>query len=228
MNTRNIRNSIKPPGSESELLENAGKLAGKTVGQIACEAGLQVPAAQTHAKGWVGQLIEIVLGATASSLPEPDFQNIGVELKTLPINHTGRPKESTYVCIVPLTAGKSPLWEDSIVKRKLSRVLWVPVESDASITLTQRRVGSAFIWSPDPQQLAELRSDWQELMDMVCMGELDQISSKQGKILQIRPKAADSAALAKTATATGEPGFTLPRGFYLRASFTHTLIKIHL
>lgn len=171
--------------------------------------------------------MELCLGATASSRPEPDFQYIGIELKTLPINHIGKPKESTYVCTVPLTVEADISWSGSVVKQKLSRVLWVPVEADASIEFAQRRIGSAFLWSPDPQQEADIRTDWQELMDMIHMGEIDKISSQHGKVLQIRPKAANARALTKTATATGESGFTLPRGFYLRASFTHNLLRMY-
>ncbi len=171
--------------------------------------------------------MELCLGATASSRPEPDFQYIGVELKTLPINHIGKPKESTYVCTVPLTVEADISWSGSVVKRKLSRVLWLPVEADASIEFAQRRIGSAFLWSPDPQQEADIRTDWQELMDMIYMGEIDKISSQHGKVLQIRPKAVNARALTKTATATGEPGLTLPRGFYLRTSFTHNLLTMY-
>ncbi|MCH7696936.1 MAG: DNA mismatch repair endonuclease MutH [Proteobacteria bacterium] len=216
-----------PPRSEKTLIDNADRLAGKTLRQIAYEMGLTVPADQSHAKGWIGELMELCLGATASSRPEPDFQYIGVELKTLPINHIGKPKESTYVCTVPLTVEADISWSGSVVKRKLSRVLWLPVEADASIEFAQRRIGSAFLWSPDAQQETDLRTDWQELMDMIHMGEIDKISSQHGKVLQIRPKAVNARALTKTATATGEPGFTLPRGFYLRTSFTHNLLTMY-
>jgi len=214
-----------PPKSEDELLENARALAGKTLRQIAQQLDINIPSNQKHAKGWIGELMEIYLGATASSRPEPDFQFIGVELKTIPINNKGRPKESTFVCTVPLAKMTDMRWDDSNVKRKLSRVLWVPIEADPAIVLPQRRIGSAFIWSPNQQQAADLRADWEELMDMASLGELNQISSHHGKYLQIRPKAANARALVKTANEQGEAGFTLPRGFYLRTSFTTTLLQ---
>ena len=55
-------------------------------------------------------------------MPEPDFQHIGVELKTLPVDQNFRPKESTYVCTVPLIRNAGAIWETSTVKLKLSRV----------------------------------------------------------------------------------------------------------
>ncbi len=214
-----------PPQSESELLSNARGLTGKSLQQLATEIGLQVPSDQKRAKGWTGEMIEIYLGATASSLPEPDFQHIGVELKTIPLNQKGKPKETTFVCTVSLEGNSSDSWENSTVKRKLQRVLWVPVEADPSISLARRRIGNPFIWSPNMQQEIDLRTDWQELVDMIRLGELSTISSKHGACLQIRPKAANSRILSQTTIETGEIGMTLPRGFYLRQTFTHMLLK---
>jgi DNA mismatch repair protein MutH len=214
----------KPPVTEQELLLNAARLTGKSLLQIAGETGLQVPANQKRAKGWVGEIIEIYLGATASSLPEPDFQYLGIELKTLPLDLNGKPKETTFVCSVSLSGNNGSLWKDSPVRRKLARVLWVPVEASARIPLSQRRIGNPFIWSPSASLEAELRLDWQELMDLISMGEIARVDARQGKYLQIRPKAADGKALSRTSTENGEAGLTLPRGFYLRPAFTQKLL----
>ena len=165
------------------------------------------------------------LGASAGNLSEPDFQLIGVELKTLPMGASGKPKESTYVCTVPLTDTAGLTWETSTVKRKLNRVLWLPVEAAPNLPLAQRRFGSAILWSPDARQEAVLRDDWQELTDMIGMGELDRISSHYGRYLQIRPKAANARALGQAYDEEGLPAATLPRGFYLRTSFTRQILE---
>jgi DNA mismatch repair protein MutH len=219
-----MRSVASPPRTEQELLQNAKKLTGKSLLQVASELGLQVPIDQKRAKGWVGEMIEIYLGATAASLPEPDFQNIGVELKTLPLNHLGKPKETTFVCTVSLNGNAGRTWEDSVVRHKLNRVLWVPIEAGVDIALPQRRIGSPFIWSPDADQEAALRIDWQELMDMIAMGEIERINSRQGRYLQIRPKAANASILSQTTMENGENSMTLPRGFYLRTDFTESLL----
>ena len=212
-----------PPLSENELLESASRISGKTLQHIANQQGIETPDNQLHHKGWVGQLLELSLGATASSLPEPDFQHIGVELKTLPLNKNGTPKESTYVCAINLTRIESQ-WEESLVKRKLSRVLWLPIEADPDIPLAARRIGSAILWSPDEEQETTLRRDWEELMDMIATGELEQITAHQGQYLQVRPKAANTKALRNGINDEGEEILTLPRGFYLRTSFTRQIL----
>jgi DNA mismatch repair protein MutH len=213
-----------PPLSENELLESASRISGKTLRQLAQQQDLETPDNQLHHKGWVGQLLELSLGATAGSLPEPDFQHIGVELKTLPLSKNGTPKESTYVCSINLMQIESQ-WETSLVNHKLSRVLWLPVEADPDIPLAARRIGTAILWSPNEEQETTLRRDWEELMDMIATGELEQITAHQGQYLQVRPKAANTKALRKGFNNEGDEILTLPRGFYLRPSLTKQILN---
>ena len=213
-----------PPLSENELLESATRISGKTLQQLAQQQDMETPDNQLHHKGWVGQLLELSLGATAGSLPEPDFQHIGVELKTLPLSKNGTPKESTYVCAINLIQIESQ-WKTSLVNLKLSRVLWLPVEADPDIPLAARRIGTAILWSPNEEQETTLRRDWEELMDMIATGELEQITAHQGQYLQVRPKAANTKVLRKGFNNEGDEILTLPRGFYLRPSLTKQILN---
>jgi DNA mismatch repair protein MutH len=220
--------TIHPPASEAELLQRCHAIAGLTLGELASRQGVTVPDDLRRHKGWVGQLLEQVLGADAQSLAEPDFRAIGVELKTLPIDHNGLPRESTYVCTVPLEEGLEPTWEQSWARRKLSRVLWLPVEADPEIPLAERHVGTALLWSPNAEEDGVLRRDWEELAEMICMGELEQITARMGSVLQIRPKAANSKVRCNTVGGDGEAIRTNPRGYYLRPSFTRGLLERYL
>ena len=151
-----------PPSSIEELMTRASALAGLRLGQLAHQLGVAVPLDLRREKGWVGQLIERALGASAASLAEPDFQLIGVELKTLPLDAHGRPRESIYVCTVPLeTEAMGQRWESSWVRRKLATVLWMPVEGDNAIVIAERRIGNPLLWSPAPAEEALLRNDWE-------------------------------------------------------------------
>lgn len=214
-----------PPASEAELVERARRMAGQTLAEIASGMGLSVPDDLRRNKGWVGQLIELKLGADAASHAEPDFRAIGVELKTLPIDCNGLPRESTYVCTVPMDGAPGINWEASWVRRKLSRVLWVPVEADPAIPLAARRVGSALLWSPNSSEEAQLREDWEELMEMIGMGGVEQLTARLGEVLQIRPKAANSKASCQAVGEDGAPILSNPRGFYLRSTFTRAILK---
>ncbi len=227
MTTPSISFPAPPPKSEAELLARAQSLAGLTLGQLAAIADKPLPASAQSGKGWCGQLLEQFLGASAGARPLPDFTHIGVELKTLPLNAAGLPKESTYVCTVPLKDNRHLHWETSWVRLKLQRVLWLPLEANTIIPFAQRRIGTALLWSPDAEQETRLKQDWEEHMDRICLGQLEAISARDGEVLQIRPKAAHAKVLCKTSGSDGAPTRTLPRGFYLRSHFTRAILQQH-
>ncbi|MGV7092086.1 DNA mismatch repair endonuclease MutH [Siccibacter turicensis] len=216
-----------PPENEAELLLQARRLAGLTLGELAFLAGLTPPADLKRDKGWIGMLLERWLGASAGSKPEQDFAALGIELKTIPIDSLGRPLETTFVCVAPLTGNTGVIWETSHVRHKLQRVLWVPVEGERAIPLAERRVGNPLLWSPDPHEDEQLRRDWEELMDLIVLGQVERITARHGEVLQLRPKAANSKALTEAVGAQGQPILTLPRGFYLKKNFTAALLARH-
>ncbi len=106
-------------------------------------------------------------------------------------------------------------------------MLWIPVEGERTLPLATRRIGSPLLWSPNAEEEAELRRDWEELMDMIVLGEVEQITARHGEVLQIRPKAANSRALTAGTGKDGQPIMTLPRGFYLKKRFTAALLARH-
>lgn len=218
---------VNPPQSTAELLERAQQIAGLRILDLAQACAIPVPPDLRRHKGWLGQLLETCLGASAGSRPEPDFPALQIELKTLPINRYGKPCESTFVCSVPLTGTTLTGWENSWVWLKLQQVLWIPVEADPEIPLAQRHIGSAILWRPNAEQAEVLRQDWEELMDLIYQGELEKISAKHGTYLQIRPKAANARALCDAIDAEGSRFKTLPRGFYLRPQFTAQILASH-
>lgn len=216
-----------PPEDEASLLARAQDLAGLTLGTLAARAGLPMPADLKRDKGWVGMLLEWHLGASAGSKAEQDFAHLGIELKTIPIDAQGKPLETTFVCVAPLTGNSGVTWLTSHVRHKLARVLWIPVEGGREIPLRERRVGAPLLWSPDAEEDEMLRQDWEELMDMIVLGRVEQITARHGAWLQIRPKAANSKALTEGIGDQGQPIMTLPRGFYLKKSFTGPLLARH-
>lgn len=220
--------AINIPQSEQELLERAQQLAGFSLGEIAEQAGIVVPENLNRQKGWIGLLLEQVLGASAGSKPEPDFPHLGIELKSLPINYSGKPLETTFVCVAPLTGLTGITWQQCHLKHKMARVLWVPVVSERTIPIAERIIGTPFIWSPSVEEEGLLAQDWQELTDMIVLGDVENINGKHGQVLQLRPKAANSHAKTQAFNKHGQPFLTLPRGFYLKTAFTQMLLNKHL
>ncbi|HVU04295.1 MAG TPA: DNA mismatch repair endonuclease MutH [Polyangiaceae bacterium] len=213
------------PASEEELLGRAEDLAGRTIGDLCRAAGVEAPADLRRAKGLVGTLVERALGATARSRAAPDFEALGVELKTLPVGSDRAPVESTFVCTIDLVRIGDVEWERSLVRAKLARVLWVPVEGERSLPVAGRRIGTPFLWSPSAEDESALRFDWEELAGIIGRGNVEDVTGHLGRYLQVRPKAANGAARRRGVDAEGAAFAALPRGFYLRTAFTEKLLR---
>ncbi len=213
------------PKTEHELETRVHDVAGQKLSDLAKKIHWPVPENLKHDKGWIGQLLEVHLGASAGNLSEPDFQNIGVELKTIPLTAKHQAKETTYVCTVPLLNHIGLSWEDSCVFSKLSRVLWLPIEANPELSIGERRVGRGFLWSPSESEMENLRNDWEEFMELISLGQVETITAHLGECLQIRPKAANASAITAGIGQNGMRKQTLPRGFYLRTSFTNQILE---
>ncbi|MEZ9278783.1 DNA mismatch repair endonuclease MutH [Vibrio cyclitrophicus] len=219
---------MKPePQTQQELLDRAYTIAGMTFKELSDEAEMVMPSDLKRDKGWVGQLLEWHLGAPAGSKPEQDFAKLGIELKSIPIGYSGKPLETTFVCVAPLMGVQGITWETSHVRNKLSKVLWIPVEGEREIPLAERHVGSPLLWTPSQKEDELLKRDWEELMELIVLGNVEQITARHGEALHLRPKAANSRVLTEAYGASGKPIKTKPRGFYLRTQFTHKLLTAH-
>lgn len=203
---------MAPPRDEAELLARALALRGRPVEPT----GL-------HRKGKVGELVERALGAHGGSTATWDFPDLAVELKTIPVDaRTGMPRESTFVCAVSLADADRAEWATSWARRKLSRVLWVPVAVHED---GQQLIGEARLWSPTPEQERVLAGDFEEILGRAGMGDVEGITARLGRWLQLRPKAAHGGVRTRVPGADGEIVATVPRGFYLRARFTGAILR---
>lgn len=222
-----LNSSLKPDcvHSEAELLARCERIEGLSFLQLSQRIALPIPELATKRKGWAGHAIEVALGTDAGNQSIPDFQYLGIELKTIPFNEHGEPIESTFITSIPLLTIHLQTWETSQCFGKLKRILWVPVEGERSVPFHERRIGRPLLWSPSEEQLGILSHDWNELTSLLTTGCLDEIHAGMGEYLQIRPKAANGKSLCYAFDRQGHKTLTLPRGFYLRRSFTKMILS---
>lgn len=213
----------EPPCSREALLAAAGRLAGRTVGEVAAELSARLPESTLRGKGFVGALVEAALGASAGSRAEPDFPALGIELKTLPMSADGRVLESTFVASIPLTSLAQLDFDASPIGHKLREVLFVPVEGKP-IPFADRRFGTPLLWRFDDTERAILERDYERLALRVSRGELERVSAHEGDAMQVRPKARRGADRRLFFDESGTGHVEQPRGVYLRARFTESVV----
>lgn len=192
------------------------------VRDLADELGRPCPGGGAHTKGRVGELVEVALGASGGSRRAVDFPESGVELKTIPVSAERKPYESTFVCAVSLDEEVD--WAMSWPKAKLSQVLFVPVVGDKTEPLPDRCFGAPVFWQPTPEQDRQLNADYDDIMGLVGVGRIEDVTAHLGRYMQLRPKAKDGSVRTLARGAEGERFGTVPRGFYLRTMFTAALL----
>lgn len=216
---------LSTPNSEEELMDRAYSLAGRTVQELAQQYNIKTPSNSLHAKGWLGVFLEEILGANAGNSPTQDFVDLKIELKSIPIDQELNPYETTYVCIVPLIGCNGQNFFESNFYNKIKKILWIPFDGSKEIPIAEKIFYTPFIWTPNAQELDILKQDWEEHMEKISMGNIENITAKDGIALQIRPKAANGKILTDAIGKDGQLIKTRPRGFYLRTSFTKKILK---
>jgi len=212
------------PRSIDELLGRARSLEGSSLRAVLDALGLVASEDPVRTKGSAGETLERALGATGGSSSVLDFPGLGVELKSIPVTADGTPLESTYVCTLSLADAESQEWSTSWVRQKLARVLFVPLVGEHGARWQERTVGPALLWSPSAAQEDVLRGDFDDVVGLIGIGRIEELTAHRGRWLQVRPKARDGRARTIAWGAAGEAIATVPRGFYLRARFTKAIL----
>ena len=217
---------LPEPHSLSELKERLALIQGRSVAELTSALGLDVPAQRLGSKGYIGELIELYLGAAAQNLSLPDFPHLGIELKTVPIDANFQPRESTFICHAPLNAMRGLNFFDSSLYHKLRLTLYVFILSGRSLPLAQHRVIDYQLHALGGEELAQVQRDFEELMELIAAGKGPQITARVGTIVQMRPKAADGRQVTSVVNVEGGISATRPRGFYLRRAYTQKICAL--
>jgi DNA mismatch repair protein MutH len=208
------------------LLAHARALVGVELGALADALGLPVPVGRVRTKGWSGQVIEHELGVAVGGARGPDFEALGIELKTVPVTPALEPLESTAVCQIDPIAIAGESWETSYARAKLARVLFVALEVPSGArTVADRRVAAVRLWAPAPDEESLLRADFELFVrDYFRRGRAAEITGHLGAALQVRPKGRDATDLRAAYDAAGQPTRVGKMGFYLRPAFVARIL----
>lgn len=215
----------EPPQDRHELCTRLNMINGYSIRELATLANLELPDSSSSGKGFSGQLIEIFLGAHASNLPLPDFIDLNIELKTLPVGTDLMPQESTFLCGVDMNREGFVPFEKSPLYHKLKTILFVLLLAPKGSPIGDRRVIGYFFFAPHGKTLNLMKSDYNELMGLINEGRAQEINATMGNIIQMRPKAASAKEVTIVRDQEGNNVYTRPRGYYLRRSFTKELIE---
>lgn len=210
----------------NDLIKKAKSITGCNIDDVAKKIKYKITKKDEKNKGLIGQIIEKYFGVYSNNKVDCDFPNIGIELKTIPINkYNGFPKENTFVSMAPLTKNTGVLWENSYVCKKLSSVLWIPIENNLKVSLKFRRIGYPKLWIPNKIEQEKLKNDWEELMKIIVCGNIYSITSEYGNIMMLKKKSSNINIYTQAVGINGQKIMVNPLAFYLRKNFTNLILN---
>lgn len=158
-------------------MAHAKKLEGLRFSEISALIGQLDETHRKHTKGVAAKVIETeYFGIPTNSSEAPDFEDLGIELKVSPLRYIERlelytTKERNVIKMVDYNEiANNAKWEQTKVKKKLSRVLFVLYVHDNSVNAWDWKVAKVFLWSPSNQQSKLIQSDYEIMRQNVLAG----------------------------------------------------------
>ncbi len=217
--------------SMDALLRHAWTLEGHTAGELAASLGdhrfNQSP--KPIGKKGVGTLVENYFGKRSDNLREPDFQEFGTELKTLPMKQVGRVakawtvKEPTSITMIDYDAVDKETWRNAYVQRKIARILWVPYEHHPT-DKRKSRFRRAFLWSPPATDHPVFEQDYGAVREYVHQGRAHELSETLSTALAARRKGSKGS----TTSQPHSPKRAKTRAWAFKPSYTRPILSTHV
>ncbi|MEN9993741.1 MAG: hypothetical protein RL762_398 [Bacteroidota bacterium] len=163
-----------------ELRNRAESLKDKFISELK-------PTLDVKDKGAIGKIIEEYgFGVKNNSESRPDFHEIGVELKVVPLKQSQKGlsvKERTKVCLINYNQIVESSWETSHAKHKLDHILFVFYHYNKENHLESQIKDYYFFELKNQLEEPIIQTDWHRTKQIVEDGRAHELSESQNKIL---------------------------------------------
>lgn len=208
--------------SVEELKDRAQALKGKYISELSSTI-------DTKDKGAIGKIIEeFGFGVKNNSDSRPDFYEIGIELKVVPLKTNSKGlsvKERTKICLINYHQIIDSNWENSHAKIKLEQILFVFYEYNSENHLNSRIKDFYFFELKNQLEEPIIKSDWFRTKQYVQEGRAHELSESQNKILAASRSGAGGLDISKHPTQPVDryQQHAPQRSFSLKPSYTNVI-----
>ncbi len=211
------------PSSRESILSYAEQLVGHSLREALGELP-DVIDFSGH-KGAYGTALERhYFGYEPNSRPEPDFAEVGVELKATPLKRVGKrlvAKERLVLGMIDYMSIVSEEWESSSFLSKNSHLLLIFYLHEAGRDPWDYVIKMVRLWDFPEADLEIIRDDWQKIVAKVRDGRAHEISEGDTLYLAACTKGATGE---DRRTQPNSPELAKPRAFSLKASYMNSII----
>ncbi len=135
-------------------------------------------------KGIIGKIIENIFQIKNKNDSDADWNDIGLELKTIPLNKKLNPKELTKICIIKKNNIKVN-WEKSQVYKKIKNILWIPYEGSVKIAISKKRILIPFIYTLTNKEEKIIKNEWEIIIESFLFCNNNNFFIKEGEFLKL-------------------------------------------
>ncbi|NLP52444.1 Sau3AI family type II restriction endonuclease [Bacillus sp. RO1] len=209
-----------------ELMDKAYQAEGKTFGELDNTGRIK----KIKSKGTLGHIIEeSFFGYSVNSIAEPDFVELGVELKVTPIkknkNGTLSSKERLVLNIIDYMKEFELTFETSSFYTKANKMLIMLYQYEKEQSLGDYRILKVFLNEFSEEDLAVIQRDWEIIVTKIKNGEAHLISEADTMYLSACTKGANKDSVRKQPFS---PLKAKQRAFALKASYMTGIIRKQL
>ena len=178
--------------TEKELLSFFRKFKGKNLSELKNLLSDEIDSKINANKGIAGQIFEGLTGRVPNSSPMPDIEELGIDLKVLPLREGLKKnsfvsKERSKLKAVNYKKLLTDKWETAYVRKKIDKILFNVYHHPAGYRfdeLEQLEYIDSFIFNLDERrEQNDIRKDWEKLKNEVCSLKAHNISEKMFKTL---------------------------------------------
>jgi DNA mismatch repair protein MutH len=173
--------------SYNEVRQALDPVVGVPFRELAPALGIDLPADATRRKQAGGDVVEKVLRIAKNSIPKPDLEYLGTEVKTIPLNTLSRPREWTKITAFNIASVTGePDFRRSSVFEKLRSILFVPVMKANNDEPDFWYLRPSFLWLPTEDQLVRFESDYRLIRNAAIARDWGGLSSGSGESLTLK------------------------------------------
>lgn len=222
-----VNSLIEGIGAETKLLSNPKqsfdeavaqkfkKYVGATVSEIG--AAFQLSKESKNQKGFHRQLAVKILSDGGHSVPELD--RAGIEMKTIRLNKSGRPKESMSFPGFKFLEIIKETWEESSFFEKIEqKFLLIIFQEDAT---GQEKLIGAYLWNMPYEDRLEAMRVWEETKKRVAIDATNLPKISESRVAHVRPKGQN----ANDKIPTPQGGMHTKQCFWLNGTYIDSVVS---
>lgn len=173
-----------------ELKSFYNKFSGKSLSSIEGYIKVNYPEISISTnKGVVGQILEALIGNSPNSNPNPDVENLDIELKVLPLRKVSnkiQPKERSKIKSINYNKIVDEEWKKSSVRNKLKKILFLMYEHPIGKSYKDWKelvFKGTLLYVLSEENENTVRDDWSKIQSKVISGLANSLSESDSKIL---------------------------------------------